>query len=74
MKTPTIPFTIFSLSKGVSVKKPTQLAYGPVGFTAEEIEQARAGNFAPAQKRLKKESYALPQGARSKRGKATRKR
>jgi len=56
------------------VKRPKQLAYGPIGFTADEIEQARAGNFAPAQKRLKKESATLPQRARSKRGKATRKR
>jgi hypothetical protein len=56
------------------VKKPNQPAYGPIGFTAEEIEQARAGNFAPAQKRLKNESSALPQGARGKRDKATRKR
>ena len=56
------------------MKKPNQLAYGPIGFTAEEIEQARAGNFAPAQKRLKKESSNLPQGTRSKRDKARRKR
>jgi hypothetical protein len=74
MKTPTIPFTTFSLSEGASMKKPNQLAYGPIGFTAEEIEQARAGNFAPAQKRLKKESSNFPQGTRSKRDKAKRKR
>ena len=56
------------------MKKPNQLAFGPISFTAEEIEQARAGNFAPAQRRLKRESSALPQPARGKRGKAKRKR
>ena len=63
------------------MKKPNQLAVGPISFTAEEIEQARAGNFGPAEKRLKKElSRGAPYaagamlGAPKKRGKTLRKK
>ena len=62
------------------MKQPRQILTGPIGFTAEEIEQARAGNFAPAERRLKRElslvarrSTGPKQRARSD-DKATRKR
>jgi hypothetical protein len=59
------------------VKKPNQLA-GPISFTADEIEQARAGNFGPAEKRVKKElsrgAVALAHGAPKKRRKTLRKK
>jgi len=56
------------------VKKPGQIVSGPISFTAEEIEQARAGNFAPAEKRLKRELAGSVPRSRKKRGKAGRKR
>jgi hypothetical protein len=59
------------------VKKLNQLA-GPISFTADEIEQARAGNFGPAEKRVKKElsrgAVALTLGAPKKRRKTVRKK
>ena len=59
------------------MKKPTQLV-GPIRFTADEIEQARAGNFGPAEKRVKKELsrgvVAATLGATKRRGKALRKK
>ena len=57
------------------MKKPNQLI-GPISFTADEIEQARAGNFGPAEKRVKKELsrgvLATMLGAPKRRGKALR--
>ena len=59
------------------MKRPNQLI-GPIRFTADEIEQARAGNFGPAEKRVKKELsrgvVAAALGAPKRRGKALRRK
>jgi len=61
------------VSLGISVKKPNRLAR-PISFTVEEIEHARAGNFGPAEERVKKELRSAALAAPKKGGKALRKK
>jgi hypothetical protein len=63
------------------MKKPNQVAIGPISFTADEIEQARAGNFALVEKRVEQElslrahsAVDTTQAARHKRAEAVHKR
>ena len=55
------------------MKKPNRLAR-PISFTVEEIEHARAGNFGPAEERVKKELRSAALAAPKKGGKALRKK